>query len=196
MSVLKQAVLGSVVERPDHGYRVALRLQQRLGWKKLTRQAVYLQLDRLATEGLVRKTAADGPSSEEQARRRPYQATNAGVESFDAWMRAPCALEAARDELYTKIALSKRHHLPELIALTRQLERDCLTRLRALERPSLSASSSHLDPWASAAEMLLVNREAATLQTEMRWLQRARAVMETLREDRPGGVAGAPQPRS
>jgi hypothetical protein len=44
--------------------------------------------------------------------------------------------------------------------------------------------------------MLLVNREAATLQTEMRWLQRARAVMETLREDRPGGVPGVPQPRS
>ena len=196
MSVLKQAVLGSVVERPDHGYRVALRLQRSLGWKKLTRQAVYLQLDRLATEGLVHKAAADVPSTDGGARRTLYEATNAGVESFDAWMRAPCALEAARDELYTKIALSKRHHLPELIALTRQLERDCLTRLRSLERPSPSASSSHLDPWASAAEMLLVNREAATLQTEMRWLQRARAVMETLREDSPGGVAGAPPRRS
>jgi DNA-binding PadR family transcriptional regulator len=196
MSVLKQAVLGSVVERPDHGYRLALRLQQRLGWANLTRQAVYLQLDRLAGDGLVHKAAADVPSTDGGARRTLYEATSAGVESFDAWMRAPCALEAARDELYTKIALSKRHHLPELIALTRQLERDCLARLRALERPSPSASSSHLDPWASAAEMLLVNREAATLQTEMRWLQRARAVMETLREDRPGGVAGAPHPRS
>jgi DNA-binding PadR family transcriptional regulator len=196
MSVLKHAVLGSVVERPDHGYRVALRLQQRLGWKKLTRQAVYLQLDRLATEGLVHKAATDVPSTDGGAHRTLFEATSAGVESFDAWMRAPCALEAARDELYTKIALSERHHLPELIALTRQLERDCLTRLRSLERPSASGSSSHPDPWASAAEMLLLNREAATLQTEMRWLQRARAVMETLREDRPGGVADAPQPRS
>ena len=114
MSVLKYAVLGSVVERPDHGYRLALRLQQRLGWENLTRQAVYLQLERLAGEGLVRE-AAGAPDSERGGRRKPYQATGAGVKSFDGWMRAPCALEAARDELYTKIALSKRHHLPELI---------------------------------------------------------------------------------
>ncbi len=191
MSVLKHAVLGSVVERPDHGYRLALRLQQRLGWENLTRQAVYLQLDRLACDGLVQE-AAGSLGHESQGRRRLYQATSAGVESFDAWMRAPCALDTARDELFTKIALSKRHHLPELIELTRRLEGDCLTRLRSLERPRASPSSSRLDPWASAAETLLHHREAASMQTEVRWLQRARAVMESLREDRSGGLHGAP----
>jgi DNA-binding PadR family transcriptional regulator len=191
VSVLKQAVLGSVVERPDHGYRLALRLQQRLGWANLTRQAVYMQLERLASDGLVRESA-ETLGAEAGGRRRLYQATRAGEESFDAWMRAPCALEEARDELYTKIALSKRHHLPELIALTRQLEGDCLARLRSLERPNAPSSNSRLDPWGSAAETLLLNREAASMQTEVRWLQRARAVMESLREDHPGGLHGAP----
>ena len=197
VSVLKQAVLGSVVERPDHGYRLALRLQQRLGWQNLTRQAVYLQLERLADDGLVSEAPA-APSAEEKGRRKLYEATSTGIASFDAWMRAPCALDAARDELYAKIALSNRHHLPELIVLTRQLERDCLRRLRSLERPSTmsSISAANMDPWASAAETLLLNREAAGLQTDVQWLQRARNVMERLRLDQTGGAEVAPQRRS
>jgi DNA-binding PadR family transcriptional regulator len=192
MSVLKHAVLGSVVERPDHGYRLTLRLKQTLGWENLTRQAVYLQLDRLAGDGLVRKSA-NVSSTDGRARRTLYEATSAGVRSFEEWMCAPCALEQVRDELYTKIALSKRRNLPELIALTVALERDCLARVRELERPGAPSSLSQADCWAGAAEMLLRNREVAALQTDVRWLQRARAVMEKLREEPDGDGARAPR---
>lgn len=196
MSV-KYAVLGLLVQRRGYGYDLVQRFEEQVGpaWR-LNAGAVYVALDKLQQEGLVRPVAAAGDERPRPARRRTsrgaprvvYEATRRGVERFDAWMSDGCTMAPLRQELHLKLALSRPANLPRLIELTYEQERSCLDRLEqhAGERAADDLLAAD-EPWREVASAMLREAEVAHLQATVEWLRRIRAAMRWVQE-RPGAL--------
>jgi DNA-binding PadR family transcriptional regulator len=175
----RYAVLGLLIEQPDHGYQLTQRLQERLGAPDVRRSYVYELMKQLAGDELIRR--AEEPASIEQgAPRVLYRATRKGVEHFEDWLADSPASGPLRDELHVKMMVSRPRDLPRLIELTWQEERQCLDRLLEIEGAAELPPGREAGDWPWAANVLVRNAEIAHLQTTVRWLQRARAVMERL----------------
>jgi DNA-binding PadR family transcriptional regulator len=181
----KHAVLGLVIERPGYGYDLAQRLRERFGSSGFAPTGVYSALDQLSAEGLVRNAGSlAGGSAERAAPRTIYEATPAGVQQFDRWMRSDSPPANVRDELNMKLALSRPRDLPALIELACAQERECLARLQALRQalaPGSPAGAGRRPlAWGEVAGLLVRDAETRQLQARVEWLQRSRAIMSRL----------------
>ena len=84
---LAHLVLGLVVRRPDHGYRLHARIGSELGLPDVSEPThVYAALASLERAGLVRGTA----ESASGRARRTFEATAAGRERLASWLERPC----------------------------------------------------------------------------------------------------------
>jgi DNA-binding PadR family transcriptional regulator len=179
----RYAVLGLLIEQPDHGYQLTQRLQERLGTPDVRRSYVYELMKQLAGDELIRRTE-DPPSIEQGAPRVLYRATSKGVAHFEDWLTSSPTTGPLREELHVKMMVSRLDDLPRLVELTWQEERQCLDRLLEIERETEVPAASGAGDWPWAANVLVRNAEIGHLQTTVRWLQRARAVMERLYDAR------------
>ncbi len=182
----KHAVLGLVIEHPGYGYDLAQRLSERFGSSGFAPTGVYSALDQLRAEGLIRAAGclADG-AAERAAPRTVYEATDAGVEHFDRWMRSDSPPAHVRDELNMKLALSRPRDLPGLIESACSQERECLARLQALRQPAARAAPASGErrrplAWPDVATLLVRDAEIRQLQARIEWLQRACSIMTRL----------------
>jgi len=184
MSV-KYAVLGLLVQRRGYGYDLVQRFEGQIGpgWQ-LNAGAIYVALDKLEQEGLVRPIATEdaiAPTRRRTVRGAPrvvYEPTERGLERFDEWMREPSALAPLREELHLKLALSRRRDLPRLLELVAEQERNCLRRLEehADETP-LDELVERSAPWPALAAAMVRDAEAEHLQATVAWLRRIDAAM-------------------
>jgi DNA-binding PadR family transcriptional regulator len=189
MSV-KYAVLGLLVQRRGYGYDLVQRFEEQVGpaWQ-LNAGAIYVALDKLEQEGLVRPLASDGAAP--VARRRTtrgaprviYEPTAQGAERFDEWMATGSSMSPMREELHLKLALSQPRNLPRLIDLTYEQEQGCLERLEeyrgSVPFDDLLASAQ---PWSAVASVMVREAEIAHLQATVEWLRRIREAMRWLQE--------------
>jgi DNA-binding PadR family transcriptional regulator len=195
MSV-KYAVLGLLVQRRGYGYDLVQRFGEQVGpaWQ-LNAGAIYVALDKLEQEGLVRPLSSDDDAAPPQRRRTVrgaprviYEVTDRGVERFDDWMSAQSTMAPLREELHLKLALSRPRNLPRLIELTYEQEQSCMERLEQYTgrrtADDLLASS---EPWSGVASAMLREAEIAHLQATVEWLRRIRAAMKWVR-DQPGAA--------
>jgi DNA-binding PadR family transcriptional regulator len=96
--VFRYLVLGILRDRkPRHGYALMKEYRDRSGLQ-LSTGSFYRELQRLAGEDLVKTTA--NPAGED-ARRAPYEITDAGLAAFDGWFAGPArpALGDYEDDL-------------------------------------------------------------------------------------------------
>jgi DNA-binding PadR family transcriptional regulator len=189
MSV-KYAVLGLLVQRRGYGYDLVQRFEEQVGsaWQ-LNAGAIYVALDKLEQEGLVRPVPSpDGapPTRRRTMRGAPrvtYEATREGVERFEDWMATGSSRSPLREELHLKLALSQPRNLPRLIELTYEQEQDCLERLeRHRERDGVEDLLASPQPWATVASVMVRDAEVAQLQATVEWLRRVREAMRWLQE--------------
>lgn len=190
MSV-KYAVLGLLAQRRGYGYDLVQRFEEQVGpaWQ-LNAGAIYVALDKLEQEGLVRPVT--GPDGAAPARRRRtargaprviYEATPSGLERFDEWMAAGSAMSPLRESLHLKLALSQRRNLPRLIELTYEQEQACLERLEPhLGGGSFDELVAGGEPWSAVASVMVREAEVAHLQATVDWLRRIREAMRWLQE--------------
>jgi DNA-binding PadR family transcriptional regulator len=191
MSV-KYAVLGLLAQRRGYGYDLVQRFEEQVGpaWQ-LNAGAIYVALDKLEQEGLVRPIApqdGDAPVTRRRtARGAPrviYEATPQGLERFEDWMATGSSRSPLREELHLKVALSQPRNLPRLIQLTYEQEQACLERLEQ----HLGANSGFDDllastpPWSAVASVMVRDAEIAHLQATVEWLRRIREAMRWLQE--------------
>lgn len=190
---MKYAVLGLLVQRRGYGYDLVQRFEEQVGpaWQ-LNAGAIYVALDKLEQEGLVRPLTTEG--GEPVTRRRTtrgaprviYEATPQGVERFDDWMTTGASMSPMREELHLKLALSQPRNLPRLIELTYELEQACLDRLEqylgsdSFDELLTSSQSS----WSAVASLMVRDAEISHLQATVEWLRRIREAMRWL-QDRP-----------
>lgn len=189
---MKYAVLGLLVQRRGYGYDLVQRFEEQVGpaWQ-LNAGAIYVALDKLEQEGLVRPVRGNGdtpPTRRRTTRGAPrviYEATPDGVERFEDWMAAGSSMAPLREELHLKLALSQPRNLSRLIELTYDQEQACLDRLE----PYLGNASSEdllasAHPWPAVASVMVRDAEIAHLQATVEWLRRIRQAMRWL-QDRP-----------
>src|ERR1035441_3011909 len=119
-----EAVLGLVIEQPDHGFSLERRLQERFAAAQFAYSTAYSALRRMQKDGLVRVAEADQGAANEVI----YEATQKGVEHFRNWVRAPTGAPVSREELHAKIALCEPRDLPRLIDAGHTEELGCIAR--------------------------------------------------------------------
>lgn len=182
MSV-KYAVLGLLVQRRGYGYDLVQRFEEQVGpaWQ-LNAGAIYVALDKLEQEGLVRPipgaddaVAATRRRTVRGAPRVVYEPTEQGQERFDEWMGATSSLAPLREELHLKLALSRPGDLTRLIELTEEQERSCSERLE--EHAGLAQLETLLadaPPWTEVAAKMVRDAEVEHLTATIRWLRRVR----------------------
>ena len=190
MSV-KYAVLGLLAQRRGYGYDLVQRFEEQVGpaWQ-LNAGAIYVALDKLEQEGLVRPVTS-GQNGAPVTRRRTargaprviYEATPQGLERFEDWMTTRSAMSPLREELHLKLALSRPHNLPRLIELTYEQEEACLERLEQyLDGGSFDDLLAAAQPWSAVASVMVRDAEIAHLQATVEWLRRIREAMRWLQE--------------
>jgi DNA-binding PadR family transcriptional regulator len=188
----KHAVLGLVIERPGYGYQLAQRLEERFGSSGFAPSGVYSALDQLARDEFVRSAGEKGAGRARRAAPRTiYEATEEGVDHFEAWMLDSSPTPPLRDELHMKIALCRPRNVPRLIDVVYGQELACLGRLRDLKRVT-EGEPVNSQEWSRLMRMLAADAELAFWNARIEWLQSARELLEQLR-DEPGraNVAGA-----
>jgi DNA-binding PadR family transcriptional regulator len=199
MSV-KYAVLGLLAQRRGYGYDLVQRFEEQVGpaWQ-LNAGAIYVALDKLEQEGLVRPIASgadDAPTTRRRTTRGAprviYEATAQGLERFEDWMATGSSMSPLREELHLKLALSQPRNLPRLIELTYEQEQACLERLEQhLGGGPFDELLASSPPWSAVASVMVRDAEIAHLQATVEWLRRIREAMRWL-QDRPEAL----RPRS
>jgi DNA-binding PadR family transcriptional regulator len=179
----KHAVLGLVIERPGYGYQLAQRLDERFGSSGFAPSGVYSALDQLSRDDLVRSAGEMGAGPARRAAPRTiYEATEQGVDHFEAWMLDPSPAPPLRDELHMKIALCRPRNLPRLIEMVGGQELVCLGRLQDLKRLTEEVSTSSRD-WSGLMRLLAAEAEVAFWHARIEWLQNARELLEQLGDE-------------
>ncbi len=193
---MKYAVLGLLAQRRGYGYDLVQRFEEQVGsgWQ-LNAGAVYVALDKLEQEGLVRPVPNDDGAPLTRRRtvrgapRVIYEATPTGLDRFEEWMSTRSNLSPLREELHLKLALSRPRNLDRLIEVTYEQEQACLDRLeqsRGQQRP-LEELLSGGDAWPAIASVMVRDAELAHLEATVEWLRRVREGMRMLQE-RPEGL--------
>lgn len=187
----RHAVLGLLIEEPDHGYRLARRMQECLGEAQVRSNYIYRLLKELERDGLIRRAEVE-PRGRRPAR-VVFEVTELGERDFGGWMRAPLALTMFFEELLVKIAVSRVEDLPELLVLIRQRERECLAMERKLKESDRRPSEQG---WSRTTAVMLRNLGIDNLQTMTAWLQRMALAMDrAIEEERQAQRLRAPRAR-
>ncbi len=177
----RYAVLGLLIEEPDHGYRLAQRMQTRLGSPQVRSTYVYRLLQELELEGLIRRVKEEPRGG--GSPRVVFEVTALGERDFGGWMRAPLAFTLIFEDLLVKIAVSRVEDLPELVALVRRRERDCLAMQKQLQESARRPAEER--GWSRSTAVMLRNLGVDNLQTMADWMQRMAMVMDrTIEEER------------
>lgn len=185
MSVGK-AVLGLVIERPDHGYQLVRRLEERFESAKFVPSSVYKALERLEKRRLIVAVGSEGDQHGSVARSpgTKYEATSAGVEHFRDWLLASSSAPLVREELQMRIALCQPSDLPRLIEVVYGEELACLGRLETLiRRLDRQQQAPESEEWASLMGTVVDHAEAALWDARIKWLQRVRMYLEQMRSE-------------
>jgi DNA-binding PadR family transcriptional regulator len=196
----KYAILGLVIERPGYGYQLAQRLEERFGSSAFAPSGVYSALDQLSRDALVRAAGEMGPGHARRAAPRTiYEATDEGVDHFEAWMLGSSPTPPLRDELHMKIALCRPRNLPRLVDLVYGQELSCMGRLRDLKATSeIGVVEGDAYEWSRLMRTLARDAEVALWRARIEWLQSARELLEGLQEESQHAqprreLAGAPR---
>jgi DNA-binding PadR family transcriptional regulator len=202
----KYAILGLVIERPGYGYQLAQRLEERFGSSSFAPSGVYSALDQLSRDECVRAAGEMGPGpARRSAPRMIYEATERGIEHFEAWILGSSPTPPLRDELHMKIALCRPGNLPRLIDVVYGQELACMGRLHDLTKRSESSFGSGViggsgiaggtqadepQDWSRLMRTLANDAEIALWRARIEWLRSARELLKRLlkQAERPNAV--------
>ncbi|HEV3047056.1 MAG TPA: PadR family transcriptional regulator [Solirubrobacteraceae bacterium] len=179
-----EAVLGLVIEQPDHRFSLERRLEARFGSAQFSYSTAYSAVRRLEKDGYVRATGA-----ERDGQAAIYEATPAGVEHFREWVRSSTSAPVAREELHAKIALCEPRDLPRLIDVVHAEELACIAQLDSIrERMLAEQRAGALRPvaeqeWSTLMDRGVAHGEAAFWGGRIARMGRLRVYLEELRAE-------------
>ena len=177
----KHAVLGLVIEQPSYAYRIASGVRRQLRFADLADSYPYWALEKLESEGLVRRVDEDGVPLRNgiSGRRAIYEATPKGVASFEDWLLSTAAEPSLRDDLHFRIALCRPRDAARMIELIHGQELVCLGRVQDLERAS-EADGGGESEWDRMVRIVSREAELGFWNARIEWLQGVRERLEGL----------------
>jgi DNA-binding PadR family transcriptional regulator len=143
----------------------------------ITRSQIYLELDRLAADGLVDQVGRRGSRGQ-----RRYAITPAGRDAFEEWIASLAREEARSDQLRSPLTLLVffGEHVPPAL-LRRSLQDHRLMRERRLE--DLQAMASALDRGdVGRLPAAVLRRGIALAELHLRWID---DVLDTVAQPSP-----------
>jgi DNA-binding PadR family transcriptional regulator len=181
----KHAVLGLVIEQPSYAYRIASGVRRQLRFADLADSYPYWALEKLETEGLVRRVDENGNllRNGAQGQRAIYEATPKGVTSFEDWLLSTAAEPPLRDDLHFRIALCRPRDAPRMIELIHGQELVCLGRVQDLKR-ALEADMAEGSEWDRMVRVVSRDAELGFWNARIEWLQGVRERLEGLPSER------------
>jgi PadR family transcriptional regulator AphA len=164
--MVRYALLGLLRERPDYGYHLKRRFDERVGalWH-LNIGQVYQTLRSFERTGMV---TAQGNDDADHPGRRLYELTTKGLRALERWSRRPPTRpRPVRDETLIRLLLlepERRAELLERLADQEQVYQRHLARLVDQKRRA--------SPFGHAMPVRQIGIEAAVLHTEahLKWL--------------------------
>jgi DNA-binding PadR family transcriptional regulator len=178
-STVDMAVLSVVIERPGHGYDIAVRVVSRFSPVYRTRvQNVYTNLKRLRAGGLVEPMACDldeSPDLHAQPRGATLRATAAGARTFREWLATPIPPHEARRELFTRLRALREDDYGTMLLLIHRY-RDAV--LGSLGFASIGVPLTVVDDLAR-------EDHEASIEAQLRWADAAQEKLERLVAVRP-----------
>jgi PadR family transcriptional regulator AphA len=158
------ALLGFLTEQPMHGYELFRRMGDPHGpgavWH-VKQPQLYALLNRMEAEGLIEGVLQELTS---RPQRRQYSLTQAGSESFTAWLVDP--VSHARDmriEFMLKLYFSRRHNPQSALCLVEAQQTACRQwyAMQQVNESDISIGSS---------EQTIRGFRAAQLRAMLTWL--------------------------
>jgi DNA-binding PadR family transcriptional regulator len=174
--MIKYALLGLLREKPDYGYHLRKRFEERLGtvWR-LNPGQVYQTLQALVKAGLANEIVDDRAVADpsEMRSRRLFELTAKGERLLERWLqRSPARARPARDETLLRLLVIPVDGHDEA---ARQIDK--LLRVQRRFAASLVAEKHRLPGSMERPQLVReVGLEAALLHTEahIKWLELAR----------------------
>jgi DNA-binding PadR family transcriptional regulator len=126
-SSLTTAVLAAIIAQPQHGWDLAIWLNERMApmWQ-FDRRRVYEVLINLEADGLAWSEAVHD-STAPNGYKRVFHATSLGVATCSVWLQeVGFELEPMRADIHAWLLLSRSEEAPELLAKLAELEQDCM----------------------------------------------------------------------
>ena len=164
MSV-RHAVLGLLTQHPRHGYELRAAFEALVGgeenWDVKPAQ-IYSTLTRLEKSGLVSEESVEQEAGPEK---RIYAITPDGSEILQAWFADGIAPEHQRDEFFLKLMVGLASGAADPSQLIQTQRAQLYQELHAL-----MAQRSRADPRRELAKILLLDKAAAHLEADLRWL--------------------------
>jgi DNA-binding PadR family transcriptional regulator len=179
------AVLGLVIEQPDHGFKLERRLEERFGSARFAYSTAYNALRRLEKDGLV----GMAPGGAAPAGEVVYAATPKGLERFRKWVRAPGDGPVLRDELLARIALCEPRDLPRLVEVVHMEEGACVAELERIRERMVAEQllggghPCEQEPWPALMDRAVAHGEAAFWGGRIKQLAQLRGYLEELRPE-------------
>lgn len=174
----RYAVLGLVARRPAYGYALMQQLRRWAADPTAVRSSsVYTALSRLESDELIEVRGPAAASGTDRQPRLTYGATASGERKLDEWLASP---PVSYDELRLRIALARPQDLKTLIGFVIAAEQECLARLEALSAPPVGVDPDE-EPWEALCGTILGTLDSGELAGRAKWLQDARAALESLR---------------
>jgi DNA-binding PadR family transcriptional regulator len=173
-------VLALLIEQPSHGYEISQRYERHFGsFLPTSVPRIYGALDRLRDAELIEPvalTAARG-ASRQQAMRRSYRATRAGVRAYRRWVSERMRDDPQRHQLLARITSTGLLDTDAVLDVIDQYQRECMEELRALPSGSelVESGSSSLE---DLTESLVIDQQRRELRARNDWAVRAREVLE------------------
>jgi len=176
----REIVLGLVVERPASCYQLDAQLRERFAAFDYATGTARHAVRRMVEEGLVRELHSHklGPLVGVRGA-TVYEATLAGIEHFERWIRASVSTPPVREELDARIALCRPEDLPHMVEIVRDAEALCLSKVQGLNF-RLRASRRARDEmgWQQRMDLVVSSGDHAWWESRTRWLQKVRVHLE------------------
>jgi DNA-binding PadR family transcriptional regulator len=175
-----EAVLGLVIEQPGNSYQLGQRLEGRFGSAQFAHGTAYHAVMRLSKKGLIRAVGEDQSGAEGAGMRGTvYEATTAGVEHFERWLRSSTSMPPVREELLAKISFCAPGDLPRMVEIVREAELVCIAQLGDLgERTRRARRLAGNDEWRRLMSIIVTSGDAAWWEARIRWLQALRQYLQ------------------
>ncbi len=173
MSV-RHGILGMLARNPQHGYELKNSFEEASGgfWN-INYGQIYITLDRLVKEGLVKfdfEPGGEGKGHE----RKIYSVTPKGLSTLKEWLGKPVGkVRPLRDEVFVKLALmdlSDPEPILHLLAEQRQLY---LIKMAELTRKKQQVKKSGAKE--AVLTDLLIDAALFHAEADLRWLEHCEA---------------------
>jgi DNA-binding PadR family transcriptional regulator len=176
-SPIPAAVLAAVIEKPGHGWDVAVRASRRIGstWR-FDRKDIYTYLDRLELQGLVRKQKE--PAGKKDEPLDVYYPTEKGHEARREWRTMPLKQDIDPTDLDVRLLFSTKEDIPDLLERFVEREDRLLEEIGDVEGRQ-TPNVSYLAMVINAQRSSLERR----LRGELEWLEETRRSLVQARDE-------------